>query len=158
MQGVTPMPNATVRANARTLPIDRRAAIGAIAAAGAVLAAPRAAEAASPDAELFALRGPIDVADGILCDAYDALALAEKREMANRPVKPTAPPMDLDSASRQTIEEFGLRMAAILEASSAEDIAYDEAMRQWEEARLADERKAALTPLRRRRMRRWKPL
>jgi hypothetical protein len=111
--------------------LHRRAAIGAIAAAGAMLAAPRAAEAASPDAELFALRGPIDVADGIFRDAFDALALAEKREMANLPVKPTAPPMN--SAGRQTIEEFGLRMSAILEASSAENVAYDDAMRQWEQ-------------------------
>jgi hypothetical protein len=38
------MPNATVRANAKATPIDRRAAVSGLAALGALLAAPRAAK------------------------------------------------------------------------------------------------------------------
>ena len=53
------MPNDTLRANAQAMPIDRRAALGSLAAAAAaMLAAPRvakAAGAAEPDAEVIGL-------------------------------------------------------------------------------------------------------
>jgi len=48
------MPNDTLRANARAIPIDRRAALSGLVAAGAMLIAPHAAKAASDDAEVFA--------------------------------------------------------------------------------------------------------
>ena len=56
------MPNATVRADARTMPIDRRATLGAfVAGAVALLAAPAAAVDAHPDEELLALQPEIDL-------------------------------------------------------------------------------------------------
>src|SRR6185437_15954451 len=47
------MPNATLRANAQAMPIDRRAVLGSLAAAGGLLLAPRAARADGDDAALF---------------------------------------------------------------------------------------------------------
>ena len=45
------MTNATLRAHAQVMPIDRRAALGFIIAAGAMLAAPRIAKAADMEAD-----------------------------------------------------------------------------------------------------------
>ena len=114
-----------------TTPIDRRAALGAFAAAGAMFAAPHAAKAASHDADLFALQGQIEAADRGLDAAIDALGIVEGKEKALFPVKPTAPA--IDSASRQAIEEFGRRMAEIrAQGLSAEQAAHEDALRQWE--------------------------
>ena len=73
------MPNATVQANAEPMLIDRRAALGALVAAGALLAAPAPALAAHPDAEIFALArrakalsGESAAADMALDDLDDA--------------------------------------------------------------------------------------
>ena len=113
-----------------TTAFNRRAALGAI-AAGAILAAPGAAKAANTDAELFALQGPIEVADRELDAALATLGIVEGKEKALFPVKPTPPAMD--SASRQAIEEFGRRMAEIqAQAPAPEQAANDEALRQWE--------------------------
>ncbi len=48
------MPNATVRANAQAMPIDRRTALGSLAAAGALLAVPRPAKAEGVEPEIAA--------------------------------------------------------------------------------------------------------
>jgi hypothetical protein len=70
------MPNATVRANARTLPETptRRAALGAVLAAGALASLPSAATASvapshHPDAELFALIERARTADSLSVEA-----------------------------------------------------------------------------------------
>ena len=48
------MPKDTLTADAACMPIDRRAALGSLAAAGALLAAPRLAKAAGDDGDVFA--------------------------------------------------------------------------------------------------------
>jgi hypothetical protein len=75
------MPNATLRANAQTLPeaTNRRAVLGAVLAAGALASLPSAAAACvatghHPDAELLALIERAKVADSLSTDAYIAAA------------------------------------------------------------------------------------
>jgi hypothetical protein len=74
------MPNATVRANARTLPetTSRRAILGAVLAAGGAVALPAVAAASvalsHPDAELFALIERARTADSVSTDACMAAA------------------------------------------------------------------------------------
>jgi hypothetical protein len=90
------MPDATVRANAQAMPIDRRVALGSIAAAGAVMLAPSAALAASPDAELFALARKAK-ALGVECKAAaDAVREIEDR-LREIPIPPELRITDLDA-------------------------------------------------------------
>ncbi len=111
--------------------MNRRAALGAIASAGAMFAAPFAAKAADLDAELFALLEPIEAADRALDATIDALGIAEIEKKRHAPEKPAEPAMD--SASREAIDAFGRRMAEIRSRGpSAEQAAYDEELRQWE--------------------------
>ena len=110
---------------------SRRAALGAIAAAGAMLAVPRIARAADLDADLFALQGPIEAADRELDGVLDALRIAEDNARRNVSEKPAAPEMDRES--REAIDEFGRRMAEIrARGQSAEQTAHEDALRQWE--------------------------
>jgi len=110
---------------------SRRAALGAIAAAGAMLAVPRIARAADLDADLFALQGPIEAADRELDGVLDALRIAEDNARRNVSEKPAAPEMDRES--REAIDEFGRRMAEIrARGPSAEQAAHENALRQWE--------------------------
>ena len=114
-----------------TAPLNRRAALGAIAAAGAMLAAPRIAKAADLDADLFALQGPIEAADRELDGVLDALRVTEDNAMRSVPEKPAAPEMDRES--REAIDDFGRRMAEIrAREPSAEQAAHEDALRQWE--------------------------
>ena len=125
------MSNATFRANAQAMPIDRRAALSGLVALGAAFAAPHIAKAADLDADLFALQGPIEAADRELDDVIDALGIAEDAERRSVPEKPTAPAMDRES--REAIDDFGRRMAAIRACGpSAEQAAHEDALRQWE--------------------------
>ena len=101
------MPNATVRAIARAMPIDRRAALGAL-AGGALLAAPCIAKPAEvhPDAELLALsRRAREISAGCrrAIDAADALK--------NRYELPPIPQALV--VTTQDAEEFGPLMAEI---------------------------------------------
>ena len=83
------MPNDTVRANAQAMPaLDRRAALGALAAGAAVFTAPRLAKAAEPDATLLALARRAAAIAAELAAAEADLAVAEAR--MNRPAVPDA--------------------------------------------------------------------
>jgi hypothetical protein len=81
--------NALVRADATSLPIDRRAALGSLFSAGALLAAPHLAKAAEhPDAALFALQADIEAADAQLEAAIEALGVAERAYDSRKPEEP----------------------------------------------------------------------
>jgi hypothetical protein len=125
------MPNGTLSADAQAMPIDRRAALGAIAAAGAMLGAPCIAKGADLDADLFALAPAIEAVDREIDDVIDALRIAEDRARRSVPEKPAAP--EIDRESREAIEALGRTLTAIRAGGpSAEQVAHDEAMRQWE--------------------------
>jgi hypothetical protein len=105
------MPNDQLAANAASMP-TRRAALGSIAAASAMLAAPAvAALAAHPDAELIALQAPIDAAYCGFKVAADLAAVAEGKNFAARPEKPVYPGMDLPG--REACAEFAKRIVEI---------------------------------------------
>jgi hypothetical protein len=110
--------------------MNRRAVFGAI-AAGAMLAAPRAAKSESLDAELIALAPAIEAADRALDAAIDVVTLAEGNAKPLIPEKPANPPMD--AASREAIEAFGKRMAEIRpRGPSVEEADHEAALLKWE--------------------------
>jgi hypothetical protein len=79
------MSDATVRANAQTMPIDRRALFGSLAAAGALLAVRRLARAAAPpdgSQTLAALIAAHTTAREAFCLAVDELEAAEPADDA----------------------------------------------------------------------------
>jgi hypothetical protein len=112
--------------------MNRRAVLGVLVAGSAMLAVPAAAALAShPDAELFALQGLIDLADREYDETFDAVAVADTKMFA-RPTKPAAP--ETDQLSKEAIAEFAKRMAEIQALGpTPEQVAYDEAVRQWEQ-------------------------
>ena len=124
------MPKDPLAANATPMPIDRRAALGALVAAGALFAA-RPAKADNLDADLFALSPEIEAADRAHVTAIEALEAAERRTLGRVPEKPAAPEMDPERLS--AVQEFARRMAELtLREPSPEKLAYDEAQQRWE--------------------------
>jgi len=114
-----------------TKPLNRRHALSGLAAAGTMLIAPHAAKAANLDAELLALHGPIETAERKLNGVFDALRIAEGNARCSAPKKPAD--LEMDRESRETIDDFGRRMAEIrARGQSAEQTAHEDALRQWE--------------------------
>ncbi len=73
------MPNDSLAANAVAMPMNRRAALGSLAAASGLLAFPGAAQAAPDDAHICAAIGSLKALQRIKETAADSLAACEER-------------------------------------------------------------------------------
>lgn len=86
------MPNANARASAQATPINRRAALSSLAAAGALLAVPLAAKAAPAASRVSVAYADFEAAWAVLEDANEALDDALDRRPA-----PERPAFDFDN-------------------------------------------------------------
>jgi hypothetical protein len=86
------MSSSTARADAPTMPTDRRALLRSALAVGAIAAVPTIAAAATatghPDAALFALQPEIDAADRLYYATFEPLERAETAYYAAKPERP----------------------------------------------------------------------
>jgi hypothetical protein len=120
------MNNATIGANDRPSPTDRRAVLRSLLAGAAVATVPAAgalAAAGHPDAALFALQADIEAADRLKEASYGPLNIAEKAYFAARAPKPARP-----EGAAFTNEEWFLtfkdKMAELRASPSPEDAAH----------------------------------
>lgn len=108
------MPNSTVRANARTLPSDRRSFLARVAAAGALSAVPVAQALASPehpDAALLALGPEIEAVERRYDEASAALEAAREAYTGLAPNEPVMPPVNKKALKRLIDDRFSGKLS-----------------------------------------------
>ena len=125
--------------------LNRRAALGSIAAAGAMLAAPAAvALTANPDAELIALQSEIDFADREFSAVLTNLSrcqerfydLRDKLRSSEMPLSSAGEPISPEDPEwKQAIADFGKRVAELRDRYPArKEVVHDEARERREQA------------------------